>query len=72
MTINQLASKIAKLEGRKSQARIGDLREILGILSDLVWEQYLTWDPKSSGQEIFEIIFKNGEKRAKKRKKNDR
>lgn len=28
MTIKQLASKIAKREGKRSQARIGDIREI--------------------------------------------
>lgn len=35
MTLNQLASKIAKIEGKKSQARIGDIREILKIYFDL-------------------------------------
>lgn len=38
MTINKLASEIAKREGKKSQARIGDVREILGILSDILFE----------------------------------
>ena len=32
----KLASKIAKLEGRKSQARIGDIREILSLLESLI------------------------------------
>lgn len=32
MTLNQLASAIAKLEGKKHQASIGDIREILKIL----------------------------------------
>lgn len=32
MTIAKLASAIAKLEGKKSQARIGDIREILKII----------------------------------------
>lgn len=38
MTIQSLASKIAKIEGKKSQARIYDIREILGILSDMIYE----------------------------------
>ena len=35
MTLNQLASIIAKREGKRSQARIGDIREILKILFTL-------------------------------------
>jgi hypothetical protein len=33
--LHKWASKIAKKEGKKSQARIGDIREILKILVDL-------------------------------------
>jgi hypothetical protein len=33
MTLNRLASEIAKREGKKSQARIGDIREILKIVT---------------------------------------
>lgn len=32
LTIAQIASQIAKLEGKKSQARIGDIRETLKLL----------------------------------------
>lgn len=32
MTLNQIASFIAKHEGKKSQASIGDIREILKII----------------------------------------
>jgi len=38
MTLNQLASKIAKAEGKKHQATIGDIREILKIIVDLSFE----------------------------------
>lgn len=38
MKINDIAKEIAKREGKKSQARIGDIKEILGILADIVWE----------------------------------
>ena len=34
MTLNQIAKKVALIEGQKSQARIGDVREILKILVD--------------------------------------
>jgi hypothetical protein len=35
MTLNKLASLIAKREGLKSQASIGDIREILKIIVDI-------------------------------------
>lgn len=38
MKIAQLASTIAKIEGHKSQTRIGDIREILAILADLSYQ----------------------------------
>ena len=31
-SVSELASAIAKIEGHKSQSRIGDIREIIGIL----------------------------------------
>lgn len=31
-TLREIASQIAKLEGKKSQARIGDIREILKLI----------------------------------------
>jgi hypothetical protein len=33
MTLNKLASAIAKREGKRSQARIGDIREILKLIA---------------------------------------
>lgn len=38
MKINELASAVAKIEGHKSQARIGDIREILSILADMSYK----------------------------------
>lgn len=35
MTLNQLASEIAKRERKKSQVKIGDIREILKIMVDM-------------------------------------
>lgn len=39
MTMQTLASKIAKIEGKKSQARIGDIREILKIITQIMGEE---------------------------------
>lgn len=39
MTINQLASKLCKLEAKKSQINIGDMRELLKTYATLVANQ---------------------------------
>lgn len=59
MKIGKLASDIAKKEGHKSQARIGDIREILAILADM---SYASPEPLS-------CIVQLGIARAKRRKK---
>jgi hypothetical protein len=59
MTIQKLASEIAKREGKKSQARIGDIREILGILSDVAVED----------MRVLYSLVVNGCRRRKKAKK---
>lgn len=38
MKINDIAKEIAKREGKKSQARIGDIREIISILTDMIYD----------------------------------
>ena len=60
MTIQKLASLIAKKEGKKSQARVGDIREMLSILSDLVY---------SDCDAIMISLFDNGFSRSKKNEK---
>lgn len=59
MSPRELASKIAKIEGKKSQARIGDIREIISIIADL---SYKSGDP-------IQTIMKLGIARAKRRAK---
>lgn len=56
-TMKDLATAIAKAEGKKTQARIGEVREILSLLSDMV---YLD-------TELIELLIKNGKRRAKKK-----
>lgn len=73
MTLNQIASKIAKLEGKKSQARIGDIREILKILVD---NNVNTNLPEESFLQVLcDLAYKkwqeNKDKKTKKAKKND-
>lgn len=59
MKVVELASRIAKIEGHKSQSRIGDIREIIGILADLSYQS----------EEPLQAIISLGIARAKRRKK---
>lgn len=64
MKINDIAKEIAKREGKKSIARMGDIKEILGILADIMYEQPLVIRP------IVELGYNRSRKRnAKKRVK---
>lgn len=67
MTLNKLASEIAKREGKKSQARIGDIREILGIITDIFVES-----KKTEFAKLVNEIFATGLKRAVKKAKGKR
>lgn len=58
MTIQELASKIARIEGHRSQTRIGDIRELLSIVSDLTYKS----------PDAVDCLVKNGIARAKRRK----
>lgn len=69
MTIKELASYIAKLEGKKSQAQIGDIRELLGILSDLYYRSSKVIMCVDSNDyeftsELGTILYRNGKRRA--------
>lgn len=60
MTVKDIASKIAKLEGKKVQARIGEIRELLSILSDLI--VYDLKDNKTTSETVDTLVV-NGFKR---------
>ena len=59
MTIREIATEIAKREGKKSQARIGDIREILGILADIYTDHI----------EVTVCLIELAKRRAKRKKK---
>lgn len=59
MKVVELASAIAKIEGHKSQSRIGDIREILSILADMSYKS----------PDALQAIVKLGIARSKRRKK---
>lgn len=66
MTIRKLVSEIAKREGQKSNVTVGDIREILGILSDIVFEVSREFDTNG---ELESMLWENGQRRAKRKKK---
>jgi hypothetical protein len=55
MTMKQLASQIAKIEGKKVEVSVGNVREILGILSDMLFED----------NTLVSLLLTNGKRRAK-------
>jgi hypothetical protein len=60
MKIGQLAALIAKEEGHKSQTRIGDIREILGLIADMSYKS----------PDAISAIVNLGISRAKRKKKS--
>lgn len=60
MTYAELVRAIAVAEGMRSEVKVGDIREILGILSDL----YVT-----NPVELEKFLITNGRRRAKRRGK---
>jgi hypothetical protein len=67
VTLKDLASMIAKKEGKKSQARIGDIREILKLLVQIE-EEYLYMDCSPSvmiHMAAENLRGKNGKKKTK-------
>jgi len=52
-SIRELASKVAKLEGKKSETSIGNIREILKIVSDLI----------AQDASALHVLLKNGYRR---------
>lgn len=70
MTIQRLASLIAKAEGKKSKARIGDIREILKILVDIDSDYTFNGDIKNTPlwmlRERSDVITARTKKRAEK------
>ena len=57
-SLKELTAEIAKLEGKKHESSVGDVREIIAVLSDL--------DHQTEGQ-VSALIAKNGARRAKKK-----
>jgi hypothetical protein len=66
MNLRQLAQEIAKREGGKSQVKIGDIREVIKILADIIYEDATNNEYQKS---LAFKLFVSAEKRAKRGKK---
>lgn len=68
-TINQLVKKLCQLEGLKSQTSVGNVRELVGHLSDILYQDlaninFLFDDPEGV---VIKLLYFNGRKRASKK-----
>lgn len=54
LTFNEIVSQVANTEGKKLQEHVGNVRETMSILSDMMYEDV----------NVFITLFKNGERRA--------
>lgn len=64
-SVGAIAKEIAKREGKKSEVRIGDIREILSVLADLFHEDFV--EPEVVPIDL--ILYNLGARRAKRKKK---
>ncbi len=62
MTIKQLAVKLSKAEGKKKEISVGDAREVLAILSDMIADDAI-------GMDVHVALLTNGIARKRKKKK---
>lgn len=54
--IRKVASVLAKAEGKKSQVKMGDVREIVGLISDLMYMDIFNGT-------VYAAFIRNGQKR---------
>ena len=63
--LQALASQIARAEGKKSQVKIGDIREIVGLISDVVYQEWRS-EGSDGVDKLIELLLNNGLARRKK------
>jgi hypothetical protein len=67
MSIKQLVAELMKREGGKKQVNRAQMSEIVGHLSDMIYEQY---EPNEHyGDGFMESMYKSGKRRAKRKSK---
>ncbi len=66
-TLRELATMLAKSEGKKHQASIGDIRELIGLISDEIYKNETKRGAKTG--HLIMSLYTNGGRRAAKAKK---
>jgi hypothetical protein len=64
--VKKVAVSLARKEGKKSQVKMGDCREIIGIISDMLYEDIKANPFGFIGSDsIYCALVKNGRRRAR-------
>lgn len=61
----EIANELASREGLKKQVNVAQLTEIVGHLSDMIYQQIR--NGAGRGELISQILYKNGSRRAKRK-----
>ena len=67
ISVRKLASILCKAEGLKKQVSVGNMREILSLLSDLLFDDLGTEGQHRTG--VLYALWDNGRKRVNKKNK---
>lgn len=67
MTIKKIVQELCKREGLKKQVNIAQVSELVGHLSDMLYDNLI--DDKGFISPVIKSLILNGQKRAEKKKK---
>lgn len=71
VSVGAIVSEIAKGEGKIVQVSVGNIREVVAIISDMVYED--AGKSLNGGHRgVFAALLRNGERRAKTKKRRAR
>lgn len=71
MKLTKLAAEIAKREGKKSEVAIGNIREVIKVLTDIMAEEMAeteSFDHSDTEFNLYEMSLKKAKKLKKKKK----
>lgn len=72
MTKAQLIKEICKREGKKSNVKIGDVREIISILSDIILEEILSGKAFAYINSVTEFLLEDADRKYRSKIKKDK